>query len=53
MLRAVGFNEVRTVTPLPSAPYRAARAVSHWLRGKNTLRGAFRQDRAVFHARRA
>jgi tRNA (mo5U34)-methyltransferase len=52
MLRAVGFEDVRTVTPLPSAPYRAARAVSHWMRGKNTLRGAFRQDRAVFHARR-
>jgi tRNA (mo5U34)-methyltransferase len=53
MLRAVGFEDVRTVTPLPSAPYRAARAVSHWMRGKNTLRGAFRQDRAVFHARRS
>jgi tRNA (mo5U34)-methyltransferase len=50
MLRTVGFQQVRTVTPLPSTPYRAARAVSHWLRGKNTLNAAFRQDRAAFHA---
>ena len=47
MLRDVGFAEVRTVTPEPSAMYRAARAVSHRLRGKNSLREAFRQDRAV------
>jgi tRNA (mo5U34)-methyltransferase len=52
MLKAVGFADVRTVTPLPSWPHRAARAVSHALRGKNQLGPAFRQDRAVFHARR-
>jgi tRNA (mo5U34)-methyltransferase len=38
LLRSVGFTRSRTVTPLPSAPYRAARAVAHlvawpeWLR---------------------
>ena len=52
MLSAVGFEKIRTVTPLPSAPYRAARAVSHWLRGKNRLHLAYRQDRAAFHAHR-
>ncbi len=52
MLGSLGFQEVTTVTPLPSAPYRAARAVYHRLRGKNTVREAFRQDRAVFHARK-
>jgi tRNA (mo5U34)-methyltransferase len=52
MLRSVGFPDIRTVMPLPSWPYRAARAVSHALRGKNRLRAAFRQDRAVFHARK-
>jgi len=52
MLQSVGFARVRTVTPTPSAPYRAARAVYHRLRGKNGLREAFRQDRAVFHAYR-
>jgi tRNA (mo5U34)-methyltransferase len=50
MLRDVGFAEVRTVTPEPSAMYRAARAVSHRLRGKNSIREAFRQDRAVVQA---
>ena len=50
MLRTVGFPRVRRVTPLPSLPYRAARAVSHRLRGMNQLRAAFRQDRAAFHA---
>ena len=50
MLQDVGFAEVRTVSPQPSAAYRAARAVSHKLRGKNDLRSAFRQDRAVVHA---
>ncbi len=50
MLRAVGFNSVETITPPPSAPYRAARAVWHAIKGKNDLRSAFRQDRAVFHA---
>lgn len=50
MLRAVGFRRVRTVTPARSALYRAARAVSHAVRGKNRLAPALRQDRAVFHA---
>jgi tRNA (mo5U34)-methyltransferase len=52
MLRSVGFTQVRTVTNHPGAMYRAARAVSHHLRGKNKLGPAFRQDRAVFHASR-
>jgi tRNA (mo5U34)-methyltransferase len=52
MLQDVGFDEVRTVTPAPSAIHRAARAVAHKLRGKNDLRPAFRQDRAVVHASR-
>jgi tRNA (mo5U34)-methyltransferase len=50
MLQTVGFPRVRTVTPPPSAPYRAARALSHWVRGKNRVGLAFRQDRAAFHA---
>ncbi len=50
MLETVGFQDVRTVTHLPGALYRAARALSHQLRGKNRLAAAFRQDRAVFHA---
>lgn len=50
MLRSVGFSSVRTVTRLPSLPFRAARAVAHQLRGKNSLSAAFRQDRAAFHA---
>jgi len=50
MLRDVGFARVRTVRPQSSAVYRGARAVYHRLRGKNRLREAFRQDRAVFHA---
>jgi tRNA (mo5U34)-methyltransferase len=52
MLRTVGFTDVRPVTPVPSAAYRAARAVAHRLRGRNRLALAFRQDRAVFHARK-
>lgn len=52
MLRSVGFEHVRTVTKLPGAPYRAARALFHRVRGRNTIVEAFRQDRAVFHARR-
>jgi tRNA (mo5U34)-methyltransferase len=52
MLEAVGFHSVETKTSLPSAPYRAARALYHWSRGKNGLSAAFRQDRAVFHARK-
>ncbi len=50
MLRDVGFTEVHTVTPQPPAIYRAARAVSHRLRGKNSLAEAYRQDRAVVQA---
>jgi tRNA (mo5U34)-methyltransferase len=50
MLGTVGFKAVRTVTRPPSFAHRAARAVSHRLRGKNQLSLAFRQDRAVFHA---
>ena len=50
MLRTVGFEHIRTVTPLPSFPRRAARAVVHRLRAQNTASAAFRQDRAAFHA---
>lgn len=50
MLTSVGFHQVRTVTKQRSAIYRAARAVSHHVRGKNHIAHAFRQDRAVFHA---
>ena len=52
LLRSVGFTGSRTVTELPSAPYRAARAVAHWWRGRNGMERAFRQDRAAFHARK-
>ena len=52
MLRTVGFQKVRTVSPVRPALYRAARAISHVMRGKNALAPAFRQDRAVFHARK-
>jgi len=51
MLHAVGFERVRTITPQPSMPYRAARAIWHRARGRaSALSSAFRQDRAVFHA---
>ena len=50
MLRDVGFDEVRTASGPPSLLHRAARAVSHAVRGKNRLDLAFRQDRAVVHA---
>ena len=50
MLESAGFGRVETVTPARGAAYRGARAAYHRLRGKNTLRSAFRQDRAVFHA---
>ena len=53
MLRAAGFERVRTVTNERSTFFRAARAVSHRLRGKNRLEPAFRQDRAVFHAEKS
>jgi tRNA (mo5U34)-methyltransferase len=52
MLETLGFGEVRTVTPSPNAAHRAARAAYHAFRGKNSLAPAFRQDRAVFHARK-
>ena len=50
MLRSVGFARVDVITPARSAGFRAARAVKHWLTGKNQPGPAFRQDRAVFHA---
>jgi len=50
MLRAVGFTRVEVLDPPKSAPYRAARAVYHALKGRNPLRTAYRLDRAVFHA---
>ena len=50
MLHAVGFTRVELISPVPTAAFRAARAVFHRLRGKNSLAVAFRQDRAVFHA---
>ena len=53
MLGSLGFADIRTVTPTPGPVYRAMRAVYHQLKGKNRVREAFRQDRAVFHARRA
>ena len=52
MLETLGFREVDVPTPIPNAAYRAARAVYHRVRGKNNLAEAFRQDRAVFHAKR-
>jgi tRNA (mo5U34)-methyltransferase len=50
MLRSVGFSRVDVLTPPRSAGFRAARAIKHWLTGRNGLAKAFRQDRAVFHA---
>ena len=50
MLRSVGFDRVDVITPARSAAFRAAKALKHWLTGKNSLGPAFRQDRAVFHA---
>lgn len=52
MLESLGFREVTVSTRLPNAFYRGARAVYHRVRGKNTIAEAFRQDRAVFHAKR-
>ncbi len=52
MLESLGFREVAVPTPPPNSLYRAARALYHRARGKNTVAEAFRQDRAVFHARR-
>jgi tRNA (mo5U34)-methyltransferase len=50
MLRSVGFLRVEVMSPIRSAGFRAARAVKHWITGRNRLGPAFRQDRAVFHA---
>jgi tRNA (mo5U34)-methyltransferase len=50
MLHSVGFTRVELITPTKSAPFRAARAAYHHLKGKNRFASAFRQDRAVFHA---
>lgn len=50
MLRHCGFKTVDVRTPPRSAPYRAARAIFHKIKGKNSLVGAYRQDRGVFHA---
>lgn len=50
MLKTVGFERVDIKTPSRSAAFRAARALSHRLKGRNTLNAGFRQDRAVFHA---
>jgi tRNA (mo5U34)-methyltransferase len=50
MLESVGFAQVRTVTQSPSWMYRAARAASHHLRGKDRFATAYRRDRAVVHA---
>lgn len=50
MLRNAGFDRVDVMSPIGSAPYRAARAVWHQLKGRNRMDRAFRQDRAVFHA---
>ena len=50
MLHSVGFKHIDTMTPARAAVFRAARAMSHRLKGRNDLASAFRQDRAVFHA---
>jgi tRNA (mo5U34)-methyltransferase len=52
MLRSVGFDSVRTLTPARSRPFRVARAASHWIRGKDRFGLALRRDRAAFHATR-
>jgi tRNA (mo5U34)-methyltransferase len=53
MLNTAGFDDVRVVTPARGAVYRGARAAWHRLQGRNDLATAFRQDRAVFHARKS
>lgn len=53
LLHSAGFSQVRTVTKLPGVPYRAARAIYHRFKGRNSLAAAFRQNRAVFHAIKA
>ena len=52
MLETLGFRDVTVPAQVPGAMYRAARALYHRVRGKNTIVEAFRQDRAVFHAKR-
>jgi tRNA (mo5U34)-methyltransferase len=52
MLKSAGLDDVRVVTPTVGPFYRGARAAWHRLRGRNQLTAAFRQDRAVFHARK-
>jgi tRNA (mo5U34)-methyltransferase len=52
MLKSAGFDDVSVVSRTPGPLYRGARAVWHRLKGTNQLRSAFRQDRAVFHARK-
>lgn len=52
MLRSVGFEEVRTITPMPSRFRRFAKGIVHAARKQNGFRAAYRQDRAVFHARK-
>ena len=52
MLKDVGFIDVRTISPERSSLYRAARAGWHHLRGRSRIADAYRQDRAVVHARR-
>jgi hypothetical protein len=52
MLKTVGLDDVKLVTPPPGPLYRGARAAWHRLKGRNQLIPAFRQDRAVFHARK-
>lgn len=52
MLRTAGFSTVRTVTRLPSAPIRLARAAVHAARRQKRFIAAYRQDRAVFHAQK-
>jgi tRNA (mo5U34)-methyltransferase len=52
MLESLGFQEVTVPTHPPNVMYRAARALYHRVKGKNTVAEAFRQDRTVFHARR-
>jgi tRNA (mo5U34)-methyltransferase len=50
MLHSVGFKRVEHITPTRSVLFRAARAMYHRAKGRNTFSSAFRQDRAVFHA---
>jgi tRNA (mo5U34)-methyltransferase len=49
MLRSVGFQQVETVAPPPSALFRTVRTIAYKLRGENRVV----QDRAVFHARKS